>query len=212
MELRALAERDAELAARRAALAERDSRVAEIRRRAEEIESGLATQPAEQVRRDAELDEAHAELDRPRHELAEAEGVLAAAGDDEEAREHARHGVDRALDHIAVAQSRVDRAEAARDELARETRELPRELNALEERARSVPEVPALVDSLVDWASRAHAEIFVAGGQIDTQRDRIIREANELASMLLGEPTYGSTPGQALARVVELTSARGRKD
>jgi hypothetical protein len=29
----------------------------------------------------------------------------------------------------------------------------------------------------------------------------VIRESNELASMLLGEPTYGATVAQALARV-----------
>jgi hypothetical protein len=29
----------------------------------------------------------------------------------------------------------------------------------------------------------------------------LIREADELASMLLGEPTYGATIAQALARV-----------
>ena len=54
---------------------------------------------------------------------------------------------------------------------------------------------------LVDWAARAQASLFVAVGQIDTQRDRVIREANELATMLLGEPTYGATPEQARARV-----------
>jgi cell division septum initiation protein DivIVA len=137
--------------------------------------------------------------------------VLAAASDDE-AREHARHAVERALDHIAVAQSRLDRAEAARDGLEREVDELPRELEALAERARSTPQTPQLGGSLVDWASRAHAETFVAAGRIDTERERIIREANELASMLLGEATYGSTPAQALARVEGLTSVRSRKD
>jgi hypothetical protein len=64
-----------------------------------------------------------------------------------------------------------------------------------------VPDVPPLSDSLIDWASRAHAELFVAAGQIDVQRERIIREANELASMLLGEPTYLTTVAQALTRV-----------
>ena len=35
----------------------------------------------------------------------------------------------------------------------------------------------------------------------------MIREANELASMLVGEPTYGSTVAQARARV-EATRVR----
>jgi len=38
-------------------------------------------------------------------------------------------------------------------------------------------------------------------GHIDSSREQIVREANELASMLLGDPTYGSTVAQALARV-----------
>jgi hypothetical protein len=61
------------------------------------------------------------------------------------------------------------------------------------------------VRDLVAWASRAHAELFVAAGQIAAQRERVIREANELASMLLGEPTYGSTVEQALARVTRVS-------
>jgi len=55
--------------------------------------------------------------------------------------------------------------------------------------------------ALIDWASQRHAELFVEAGQIDAQRERVIREAHELASMLLGEPTYGATVEQALARV-----------
>lgn len=210
-ELRALAGRDAELAARRAALGAKDAEIAAIRGRAEQIDAALAAQPVERERRRTEYDEARAELDRRRGELAHAERVLEEAADEEE-RAHAGHAVDRARDHIAVAQARVDRAGAAVAALERDETELPRELGLLEERARAVPDAPVLSGSLTDWASRAHAEVFVAGGQIDTERERIIREANELATMLLGEPTYGSTPAQALRRVEDLTSARTRKD
>jgi hypothetical protein len=74
-----------------------------------------------------------------------------------------------------------------------------------------VPDVPPLGGSLVEWASHAHAELFVAAGQIDVQRERVIREANELATMLLGEPAYGATVAQALARVEGLTTAETHK-
>jgi chromosome segregation ATPase len=210
-ELRALAARDAELAERRAEIARRDAEVSAIRSRAEEIQAALAAHPAERRRREAELDEARAELERRRDELAHAERVLEEAQTDDE-REHARHAVDRARDHIAVARARLDRAEAALLDLEREAHDLPLELDELEARARRLPGAPELAGSLTDWASRAHAEAFVAAGQIDTERERIIREANELASMLLGEPTYGLTPAQALTRVERLTTARGRKD
>jgi chromosome segregation ATPase len=210
-ELRGLAARDAELAERSGEIARRDAEVVAIRARAEEIEAALAALPAEQRSREAEVDEARAELERRREELAHAERVLEEAQGEEE-REHERHAVDRAADHIAVAQARLDRAGAALAELERETQDLPLELEQLEARARGLAEAPDLAGSLAEWASRAHAEAFVAAGQIDTERERIIREANELATMLLGEPAYGSTPAQALARVEGLTSGRGRKD
>jgi chromosome segregation ATPase len=102
-------------------------------------------------------------------------------------------------------------AERARAEAQGDAAALPRELEELEAWARAVPEVPPLSSSLVEWASQAHAELFVAAGQIDVQRERAIREANELASMLLGESTYGATVAQALARVEGLTAAQRRK-
>ena len=65
--------------------------------------------------------------------------------------------------------------------------------------------------ALIDWSSHAHAELFVATRQLDAQRERIIREANELATMLLGESTYGSTTAQILARVeAHWTSSPGQ--
>jgi hypothetical protein len=51
----------------------------------------------------------------------------------------------------------------------------------------------------------------VATRQLDAQRERIIREANELGTMLLGEPTYGSTAAQVFARVeAHWTSSPGQ--
>jgi chromosome segregation ATPase len=199
-ELRALAARDGELAASRADVAERDAKIARIRTRGEEIDAALALHPAERARLDEELIDAAAELARRRSELDGAERDLAAAPDDD-AREHARHAVERAVDHIAVAQSRVGRAEAVRADLEQQIAGLPAERQALEEQARALAETPEFFGALADWASRAHADAFVAAGQIDAERERIIREANELASMLLGEPTYGSTVAQAVERV-----------
>ncbi len=91
----------------------------------------------------------------------------------------------------------------------RDAAELPAELTTLEGDARGIaatahlpePSPSAGPRNLAEWASRSHAELFVARSQIDTQRERISREANELASMLLGEATYGSTVAQALQRV-----------
>jgi chromosome segregation ATPase len=199
-ELRGLAELDATLSERAAALRELDRQVTGLRSRAEAIDAFFGAYPDEETRRRRELQEAENELERRRAELSDAQRRLEEAHDDE-GRAHAEHAVARALDHIAVAESRGLRAQSAYDELEREATTLPAELDQLEARARGVPGVRQPGGSLVDWASHAHSELFVAAGQVDTQRERVIREANELASMLLGEPTYGSTVAQALARV-----------
>lgn len=210
-ELRRLAALDAELWARASALRELDGRVAALRARAEAIDAFFAAYPEEEPRLRRELNDAQDELVRREEELAGAERRLAEAHDEEE-RIHTEHAVARALDHVAVAAGRIERARSSYDELERDAAALPRELTELEARARAVPGVPPLGGSLVEWASHAHAELFVAAGQIDVQRERVIREANELASMLLGDPTYGATVAQALSRVERFTTARMRKD
>lgn len=199
-DLRALGDADAVLAARASALRALDGEVAALRQRAEAIDAFFTAYPNEQGRRATELRDAREELSRRQQEQALAERRLAEA-DDPDARVHAEHAAARAADHIAVAEGRIARAQAAYDELERDAVALPRELTALEAKARTVPDVPKLGGSLVEWASHVHAELFVAAGQIDVQRERVIREANELATMLLGEPTYGATVAQALARV-----------
>jgi DNA repair exonuclease SbcCD ATPase subunit len=208
-ELRALAALDTELAERAAALRGLDSSVAALRGRAEQIDAFFAAYAEEEGRRGAELREGQEELARRRKELATAQETLANAHD-EDARIHAEHGVARGLDHVAVAEDRIARAQSAYDELERDAAGLPRELDQLETRARAVSGVTPFDGSLVEWASHVHAELFVAAGQLDVQRERVIREANELASMLLGEQTYGATVAQALARVeAHCTSSPG---
>lgn len=199
-ELRRLAGQDAQLSERASALRELDASVAALRARAEAIDAFFAAYPEEEARRGAELKEAQEEIARRREERSDAEQRLAETHDDG-GRIHAEHAVARALDHIEVAEGRLTRAQLGHDELERDAVALPRELDELEAQARAVPDVPPLGNSLVEWASHAHAELFVAAGQIDMQRERVIREANELATMLLGEPTYGATVAQALARV-----------
>lgn len=199
-ELRRLADLDALLGARATHLRELDREVGALRARAGTIEAFFANYPEEQGRRAGELRAAEDELLQRRAELAGAETTLAES-QDEEATVHARHAVARALDHIAVTEGRLARAQAAHDELEHDATALPRELAELEVRARALPDVPPLGRSLAEWASHAHAELFVAAGQVDIQRERVIREAHELATMLLGEPTYGATLARVLARV-----------
>jgi chromosome segregation ATPase len=205
-----MARRDTELATRAGQVRELDAQVAVIRTRAEAIDGFFVSYPDEETQRRETAATAENELTRRRDELAVAERELATARDPE-SRERAASAVTRARDHVHVAEVRLDRARAAAAELEREASDLTVEVPQLEARARAiaarvdgVPPAPTGVRELVEWASRAHAELFVAAGQLDAQRDRVIREANELATMLLGEPTYGSTVAQLAERVLPL--------
>ena len=206
-DLRLLARRDEELAAQAAGLSELDAECSRIRERAEAIDGFFARYPDEAARRVAAVTEARAELETRRTDLGAAQSALAAAKD-EEARTYARHALERAEDHVRVADAALDRAELANRELEEEAAALPAEVPDLERRARAiaeqVAEVPAPGEgprALVEWSSGAHAELFVAASQIATQRDAVIREANELATAVLAEPTYGSTVAQVVSRV-----------
>lgn len=206
-DLRELDRQDTELGARAEQIHAADAEVAGIRAQAEAIVAFFAAYPEDDQRLRDALTAARAELAAREEECREAQAEVDAAGD-EEARARTRHELRRAGDHVVVAGAAVERALAAHDALDREASELPVELDRLEERARAVAaaigDIPAPGEgpaTLVEWASRAHAALFVAGGSVDTQRERVIREANELATAVLGEPTYGSTVAQARARV-----------
>ena len=137
--------------------------------------------------------------------------MLAAARDDE-SRERAESTLTRGRDHVAVAEAALERASRGAAPSSSATRRRCRRRCRCSRSApqRSPPRsstcrrAPSGVRELVAWASHAHAELFVAPGQLDAQRERVIREANELATMLLGEPTYGSTVEQLAQRVLPL--------
>ena len=209
-DLEELARRDEELSAGTTSVRELDARVAAIRARCEAIDAFFAAYPEEEERRRREVAEADAERARRAAELAGAEQELAAAPD-AETRERAEIAAARARDHVAVAEAGVERTRDAAAELERDASELSREVPRLESQARAVsaevddvPPAPTGLRELLEWASHAHAELFVAAGQLDAQRDRVIREANELATMLLGEQTFGSTVAQLAERVLPL--------
>ncbi len=196
-ELRDLARRDAELGAESARLRQRDLDVSDIRARAEAIDAFFATYSLTDEARRATVAVAREELARRNAELESASAALARSRD-EDARIHAQHSVDRARDHIAVAEASMRRAEADVTSLEQKASALPDELAELERRANA--QVTG-ARGLIDWASREHADLFVAAGQVDARRERVIREAHEIASMLLGDPTHGATVAQALERV-----------
>ena len=196
-ELRALAARDRELEQGTSSLRSLDASVAEIRARAEAIAEFFAAHAAEDERlRRMETYEIEA-LERRRSEVSDATTEFEAAILEEE-RALAEKRLARATDHVGLAERALEHARADRREFDEQAARLTRELPELERRARTMFEADG---DLVEWASRKHAELFVALGQLNGQRDRVIREASELATALLGEPTFGSTPAQALERV-----------
>ena len=205
--LRQLAASDNELEAQGERLRALADEVESVRARAEAVESFFAEYSEQESRRKAATAAAREDAERRAEEARRAAAELEAATG-EERRVAAEHAVARADDRVAVAEARVERAEGAERELEREAVAHLEEVPVLEQAAQRVsrelpdlPPEPKGPRDLLDWASRARATLFVAESGIDTQRERLIREANELGTMLLGEPTYGSTAAQVQARV-----------
>jgi chromosome segregation ATPase len=206
-ELETLRARDGQLAAETSRLRAADLHVTAIRRRVEAIAAELEAFPAELDRLSAAAFDAADELER-RRAAAEA-GTRELAGDhDNETRQRLEREATWARERADAAAGKFERATAAVEQLEGDTAEAPAELAALRIEALALAEATPVLgepepgtDGLVTWASRAQAELFVEVGQLDRQRDNVIREANELATMLLGEPTYGSAVAQAVERV-----------
>jgi hypothetical protein len=208
-ELRALVLLEREEAVESERLRRLDAEVAEVRARAEAIADFFDTEPAEDRRLRTAERETLGEVERRDAELAAAEDELAVAGNDSE-KALAEQRLTRARDHRQVASLAAERAAEERAAFDLEAATLTSELPRLEERAteltRKIPgDAPIENGDLIDWASRAHAALFVAGSDVAARRERAVLEANGLASALLGESTYGSTAEQALARVEAAT-------
>ena|SRR5579871_5886362 len=206
-DLQALRERDEQLSEDSSRLRDVELAVTAIRRRAEAIVAELGAFPAELERLSTAAVEAADELGR-RQATAEATAQDLEGEHDDETRQRLERAATRAFERAGDASRRFERATAAVEQLEGDTAELPAELATLRLEALALAEAAPVLgapepgtDGLIAWASRAQAELFVEVGQLDRQRDNVIREANELASMLLGEPTYGSTVAQAVDRV-----------
>ncbi len=63
------------------------------------------------------------------------------------------------------------------------------------------------LDGLSEWAARVHVALLVVRGQLDVERDRLVREANELGSVVLGEELAGNSVAR-VGRQVRAVLAR----
>jgi len=195
-----LEERDAVLSECLALLLDLERRVEEIRIRAEELGRLVERLPHEREQVVSMLAEAERELEaaeqahmRSQQELERARG--------EEATAKARRQEAQTATGVRNAEERRARLVARLAELDRDELAAREEIRALEARARELaadldaaprvasPGAPAAgLEGLTDWGSRAHPAVLVARSGLETERERVVREANELAASVLGEP------------------------
>jgi chromosome segregation ATPase len=207
---RELEEADRALGRATAEVAELQRAIDDLVGRGREIELFLSGLPGRREAAGAGVASAEDELDRRLEELREAEADLTATEGrrSEEALVAARRAVVRARDAVASAERRLDRARDARAQLDHETAraesevpELERRARTLAERLRTLPRIardaaeppqPGLAATLA-WGARAAAALFVARGGLDSERERVVREANELGASALGEPLFATS-------------------
>jgi hypothetical protein len=207
---RELEARDQRLAAAIAEVEELQRSADEVRERASAIEDFLARLPLEQEAAEEALREAagDAEVRRLAADDAGVELERAERSGDRERVAAARRAHVRARDAAASAERKAARAAEALEELVREEQSMRAEAPRLKERARELagrlaavrrisrraaaPPGPGL-DGTIEWGARARAALFVVRGGLDAERERVVREANELAASVLGEPAAATS-------------------
>jgi DNA repair exonuclease SbcCD ATPase subunit len=187
--------------------------------RSDELARALAAAPDEWERLAQSLSSAEANVGEFRAALALAEAELAAAEErrSTERLAAARRAHERAKDELTLAERRVTACQAAQTDHEREVDELRREVGEVEARAaalatalrgrpRLAPEagnVPAPgLAGVAEWAAAARAALLVARSGITAEQEAVIRQANELASSLLGEAQAAASVA-AVARRLE---------
>lgn len=206
-----------------AMLAELDDLAAEVERVREEaakLADRLERLPGERVAAQAarEQAEAVAAERREAHRAAEAELADAEQRRDEARIAAARRDELRARDLFHSAERRLERARAEEERLDGEEPAVREAAGKLAERARALAaalaERPALADvasppdgatpaDLAGWATEARAALFVARGRLAAEREAVIRQANELGALILGEPLTAQSAALVARRVAE---------
>ena len=147
---------------------------------------------------------------------AEAELAQAERSRDERRLASAQRALERARDSLAAGERRLERATAVRAELERELAEGEAAIPAIEEEARvlsrRLAEVPRISRTgLEPPAARIGRPRRVGLARLGrtarrperpgTERERLIREANELAASVLGDLDAGTSVALARARL-----------
>jgi len=214
--------RDSDVAAELVLVLELAARSDEIRARAERLELLLESVPGEI----ATLDRSEAEARDARSEagaaVASAESRVAELEQGRRATPETRAAAERDLERsratAADATARLERlvgdrvalvqaesaARADALDLARDANDVSSRIQEVARVSRSGRQAPGReLGQLVEWGSRVHAALFVVRGQLEGERDRLVREANELGGAVLGEQLAGSNVALVRRRLEE---------
>jgi len=226
---RDLEQRDFELSARIDGVSMLLREVDGLRERATSVRDGLREIPgeihqAEVDERDARVREADAleELEVAERAHDETHRSKKASAD---AKERADRALIRAEVAAADATTAVMRARYRLEDVVREEAVIQSEAEGLEvearELARTVADEPRLSESgrtapgstlagIEEWAARAHAALFVVRGGLETERERLVVEANALAAVLLGDYGGGASVSLVRQRIEETQETQER--
>ena len=173
----------------------------------------LDRMPHEQTAAVSVIERGEATVERLRRELAEAEEAAANARRDREGRERAaelaRAALDRVVEELVSARGRAEALAGSQATAEREATAIVGAAAAvardLETAPRLSSRVPAPPDpdlaGVIAWASRADGALLLAGSGLEDEREAVVREANELAAAVLGEPPAPAGVHQIRERV-----------
>ena len=143
----------------------------------ERAEERVASLETSRRRRDDELDRARSEATTARDALADARAQL--------------ERLDTAEAQLHLEQTEL---EAEADRLVRDAMDVARGLQAVEQIAEGARRAPGgTLDELEEWGAQVRSALFVVRGTLETERERIVVEANALGSAVLGETLGGSS-------------------
>ena len=219
---RELARRDEALARELGVVRELDERAGEIRSRARDIAEGLERIPAELAELEGLRQESERGIASARAELASAEARLAGLEASRRAKpddvDRARSEAETAGEALADAEAQLDRLTAAEAELrvrertlGEDAEALPREAGRVADDLRAVARVAesargdpgTTLAELEEWGARVRSALFVARGTLETERERVVIEANALGTAVLGESLGASSVAMVRRRLEE---------
>ena len=205
-----------------------ETETAALRERALALEVFLRELPARRDAAAGALGEAETDLEVKRREVARADSELTAAerGRDAEVLAAARRAVVRARDAAAMAEKKRERAQDTIEGLERQAGAIDEDVPRLTERAdllaeragrirrlsqgSAEPPEPGL-DGTISWCGRALAALLVARSGLESEREGLVRQANELAASVLGEPLAATSALGARQRLEAALEVQERR-